>query len=183
MKKIVQALFLLVGAVAVLSACTDDADYTWAEKETGQKFWFSNTAQTAYELDENQSSVSFWVYRNNPNEALTVDIDAACTTEGAEELFTVPTQAVFAAGEDKARVRVLFKFSEIEAEKKYEFEAAVKDAANVSNYGVDKLEFSLAFNPDWDPAGSGELTIAAMGLFGLPTTVAVPIQHKPGTNF
>lgn len=183
MKKIVKALFLLVGAVAVLSACTDDADYTWAEKETGQKFWFSNTAQTAYELDENQSSVSFWVYRNNTDEALTVDIDAACTTEGAEELFTIPAQAVFAAGEDKARVRVLFKFSEIEAEKKYEFEAAVKDAANVSNWGADKLEFSLVFNPDWDPAGSGELTILAYAAFELPATATVPIQHKPGTNF
>jgi len=183
MKKIVKALFLLVGAAAVFSACTDDPDYTWAEKETGQKLWFSNTAQAAYELDENQSSVSFWVYRNNTDEALTVDIDAACVTEGAENLFTVPTQAVFAAGEDKARVRVLFKFSEIEAEKEYEFEAAVK-GANVSKYGTDKLAFSLAFNPDWDPAGSGVLTIKAYGLFeGLSTTVTVPIQHKPGTNF
>ncbi len=183
MKKIVKALFLFVGAVAVFSACTDDPDYTWAEKETGQKLWFSNTAQAAYELDENQSSVSFWVYRNNTDEALTIDIDAACVTEGAGDLFTVPTQAVFAAGEDKARIRVLFKFSEIESEKKYEFEAAVKDA-NVSKYGTDKLEFSLVFNPEWDPAGSGVLTIGAYGMFsGLPLTVTVPIQHKPGTNF
>ncbi len=182
MKKIVKALFLFVGAVAVFSACTDDPDYTWAEKETGQKLWFSNTAQAAYELDENQSSVSFWVYRNNTDEALTIDIDAACVTEGAGDLFTVPTQAVFAAGEDKARIRVLFKFSEIEAEKKYEFEAAVKDA-NVSNYGTDKLAFSLAFNPDWDPAGSGVLNVLAYSLYGFPTTMNVPIQHKPGTNF
>ncbi|MCM1302335.1 MAG: hypothetical protein NC250_09620 [Alistipes senegalensis] len=183
MKKILKALFLLVGAVAVFSACTDDPDYTWAEKEAGQKLWFSNTAQTAYELDENQSSVSFWLYRNNTDEALTVDIDAACTTKGGGNLFTIPAQAVFAAGEDKARVRVLFKFSEIEAEKKYEFEAAVKDAAHVSDYGVDKLSFSLVFNPDWDTVGSGVLTIGAYSLFGLPTTVTVPIQHKPGTNF
>ncbi len=183
MKKIVKALFLLVGAAAVFTACTDDPDYTWAEKETGLKLWFSNTAQTAYELDENQSSVSFWVYRNNTDAAQTVDIDATCVTEGAGDLFTVPAQAVFAAGEEKARVRVLFKFSEIEFEKKYEFEAAVKDAANVSDYGVDKLTFSLVFNPEWDPAGSGVLTIGAYDAFVLPTTATVPIQHKPNTNF
>ncbi len=184
MKNILTKIFLLMGVAALFAACTDDEEYKWADREKGLKLYFSESAPATYELEENQSSLSFWLYRNNTQGALTVDVEAACMTEGAQNLFTVPTQAVFADGEEKARLRVLFKFSQIETEKEYAFEAAVKAPENYSVYGASKLAFTTVFYPEWDDAGEGRLTIGAYSaLFGLPDTATVPLQRKPGSNF
>lgn len=183
MKNILTKIFLLTGAAALFAACTDEEEYKWADAEQGLKLYFSEAAQTTYELEENQSSISFWLYRNSTEGALTVDVDAACVTDGAEDLFTVPAKAVFADGEEKARLRVLFKFSQIETEKEYEFEAVVKAPENYTLYGPSKLAFTTVFYPEWDDAGEGTLTFGPYDLFGLPTMAEVPLQRKPGSNF
>lgn len=195
MKNIFKYIVLLFGVAAFAASCTDDnnVDYTWSEEESGLKLWFAEDAATSYELAENQSSVSFYLYRNQTAGDLTVEIDAACVSEEAYAfdaegnpvscLFDVPTTATFAAGSNVAQVRVLLAYSEIEAEREYKFEVAVKDPANYSIYGANSLNFTVAAYPDWEAAGWGTFDNPTMGLFGWPTFVSyIPIQHKAGTN-
>ena len=195
MKNVFKYIVLLFGVAAFAASCSDDqnVEYAWPEEESGLKLWFAEDAATSYELAENQSSVSFYIYRNQTATEQTVEIDAACVTEDAYTfdaegnpvscLFDVPTTATFAAGSDVAQVRVLLAYSAIEAEKEYEFEVAVKDPANHSTYGANSLNFTVAAYPDWEDAGWGTVDDATMGMFGLPTYVSYqPIQHKAGTN-
>ncbi|MBP3289997.1 MAG: hypothetical protein J6L75_03415 [Alistipes sp.] len=195
MKNVFKYIVLLFGVAAFAASCSDDqnVEYAWPEEESGLKLWFAEDAATSYELAENQSSVSFYIYRNQTATEQTVEIDAACVTEDAYTfdaegnpvscLFDVPTTATFAAGSDVAQVRVLLAYSEIEAEKQYEFEVAVKDPANYSTYGANSLNFTVAAYPDWEAAGWGTFDNPVMGLFGWPTFVSyIPIQHKAGTN-
>lgn len=186
MKNVFKYIVLLFGVAAFAASCSDDqnVEYAWPEEESGLKLWFAEDAATSYELAENQSSVSFYIYRNQTAAEQTVEIDAACVTAGAEELFTVPTTATFAAGSDVAQVRVLLAYSAIEAEKAYEFEVAVKDPANYSTYGASSLTFTVAAYPDWADAGWGTLNIGSHAMFsGIETFSSYqPIQNKAGTN-
>lgn len=186
MKNVFKYIVLLFGVAAFAASCSDDSnvDYTWPEEESGLKLWFAEDAATSYELAENQSSVSFYIYRNQTAAEQTVEIDAACLTAGGEELFEVPTTATFAAGSDVAQVRVLLAYSAIEAEKEYKFEVAVKDPANHSTYGASSLAFTIAAYPDWASAGWGTLNIGSHAMFsGIETFSSYqPIQNKAGTN-
>lgn len=186
MKNVFKYIVLLFGVAAFAASCSDDqnVEYAWPEEESGLKLWFAEDAATSYELAENQSSVSFYIYRNQTAAEQTVEIDAACVTAGGEELFTVPTTATFAAGSDVAQVRVLLAYSEIEAEKQYEFEVAIKDPANHSTYGANSLNFTIAAYPDWADAGWGTLNIGSHAMFsGIETFSSYqPIQNKAGTN-
>lgn len=193
MKNILKYLVLLFGVAAFATSCTNDpVDYAWPEEESGLKLWFSESATTAYELAENQSSISFYLYRNQTDNALEVPINVECVTDeayyedaegNAACIFELPTTAKFEAGSDAAQVRVLFTFSEIEPEREYEFELAVADEENNSLYGAAELEFSIASYPAWEDAGWGTFDNPTMGLFGWPTFVEyMPIQHKAGTN-
>ena len=185
MKNVFKYIALLFGVAAFAASCSDDSnvDYAWPEEESGLKLWFAEDAATSYELAENQSSVSFYIYRNQTAAEQTVEIDAACVTTGAETLFEVPTTATFAAGSDVAQVRVLLAYSQIEPEKEYKFEVAVKDPANHSIYGATTHSFTVAAYPDWEAAGWGTFDNPVMGLFGWPTFIDyIPIQHKAGTN-
>lgn len=186
MKNVFKYIVLLFGVAAFAASCSDDqnVEYAWPEEESGLKLWFAEDAATSYELAENQSSVSFYIYRNQTAAEQTVEIDAACVTAGAETLFEVPTTATFAAGSDVAQVRVLLAYSAIEAEKEYEFEVAVKDPANYSTYGANSLNFTVAAYPDWADAGWGTLNIGSHAMFtGIETFSSYqPIQNKAGTN-
>ena len=196
MKNVFKYIALLFGVAAFAASCSDDSnvDYAWPEEESGLKLWFAEDAATSYELAENQSSVSFYLYRNQTATEQTVEIDAACVTEDAYTfddegnptscLFEVPTTVTFAAGSDVAQVRVLLAYSEIEAEKEYKFEVAVKDPANYSTYGASSLAFTIAAYPDWADAGWGTLNIGSHAMFsGIETFSSYqPIQNKAGTN-
>lgn len=194
MKNILKYLVLLFGVAAFATSCTNDpVDYAWPEEESGLKLWFSESATTAYELAENQSSISFYLYRNQTDNALEVPINVECVTEeafyedaegNAACIFELPTTAKFEAGSDVAQMRVLFTFSEIEPEREYEFELAVADEENNSIYGAAELEFSIASYPDWADAGWGTLDFGALSMFSIPSTFSSyqPIQNKAGTN-
>lgn len=194
MKNVFKYIVLLFGVAAFAASCSDDqnVEYAWPEEESGLKVWFAEDAATSYELAENQSSVSFYLYRNQTAGEVTVPINVECVTdeafgvdaEGNEIcIFDLPTEATFAAGSNVAQVRILFPYSWVEPERVYEFELAVADEANKSIYGSNTLEFTIAAYPDWEDAGWGTFDNPVMGLFGWPTFIDyIPIQHKAGTN-
>lgn len=198
MKNVFKYIVLLFGVVAFAASCSDDqnVEYTWPEEESGLKLWFAEDAATSYELADNQSSVSLYMYRNQTAGELTVELDASCLSKEAYTsydengnplscLFFIPNTVTFAAGSDVAQIRILFTYSEIQPEFAYKFVAAVKDPANHSSYGAAGLEFTIAAYPDWASAGWGTFDIGSHAMFtGIPPFSSYqPIQNKAGTNF
>lgn len=133
----------LVLAVGGFASCSDD-DNVDRYVETGQGVYFSVDTPTSFLLEENASSISLTLYRNQSEGEFEV---AVVPVTEHENLFTVPESVIFADGETEAELTIGVKFVRIEAGVSYPLTLTLADQKNLSQFGYNSVDLTVKYDP------------------------------------
>lgn len=144
--------YSLIAALALsgaLSACSDDIDYTPGAPVSGDEVFFPLTQSEAVGIPFEATSVDIDVNRLVADNAITVPVAAVITDsegEDATDIFTVPSQVSFAAGEKSTELTIGVDFSKVVAEEDYLITLTL-EGDNTTPYGASTRTYTLAFSP------------------------------------
>ena len=152
---LLSALFFL-GAIVGITSCTEEADYTPAQKPENAQVYFATDEASTVSLETGQQSFMVSIYRISPKGALTVNI----TSQDESGIFTIPSSVTFAEGTTKAEIPVSFDFDKLEPEKKYPISFAIDGNSELSEYGNSELVLNVQYAPwgAWEKFGTGVYT-------------------------
>lgn len=152
---LLSALFFL-SAIVGITSCTEEADYTPAQKPENAQVYFATDEASTVSLETGQQSFMVSIYRISPKGALTVNI----TTQDESGIFTIPSSVSFAEGTTKAEIPVSFDFDKLEPEKKYPISFAIDGNSELSEYGNSELVLNVQYAPwgAWEKFGTGVYT-------------------------
>lgn len=152
---LLSALFFL-GAIVGITSCTEEADYTPAQKPENAQVYFATDEASTVSLETGQQSFMVSIYRISLKGALTVNI----TSQDESGIFTIPSSVTFAEGTTKAEIPVSFDFDKLEPEKKYPISFAIDGNSELSEYGNSELVLNVQYAPwgAWEKFGTGVYT-------------------------
>ena len=152
---LLSALFFL-SAIVGITSCTEEADYTPAQKPENAQVYFATDEASTVSLETGQQSFMVSIYRISPKGALTVNI----TSQDESGIFTIPSSVTFAEGTTKAEIPVSFDFDKLEPEKKYPISFAIDGNSELSEYGNSELVLNVQYAPwgAWEKFGTGVYT-------------------------
>ena len=165
--------FLAAASLVGFTSCSDD-DATTSLK--GDQVFFGTDLSSTIQLEENSSSITIPILRLNADNAASYPI----FTSDESGLFTLPTSADFAAGENTANLVITYNYAELTQDKEYPCTLTIGDSENTSPYGLSKYEFTLVAPAPWTSLGKGTLTDDVItGAFGVENQVfEVEIQQS-----
>ena len=143
--------FLAAASLVGFTSCSDD-DATTSLK--GDQVFFGTDLSSTIQLEENSSSITIPILRLNADNAASYPI----FTSDESGLFTLPTSADFAAGENTANLVITYNYAELTQDKEYPCTLTIGDSENTSPYGLSKYEFTLVAPAPWTSLGKGTLT-------------------------
>lgn len=150
MKRLFDYCYMALMSVLLLSACSDDYEYTPAENNL--------TSSQAYVYAENGTSLSFVP---TDAETFTVKLGRSVTTDKAtvaltttNNKFTVPSTVTFAAGQKTVDVPVTFDMAIGTTENV----TIALDKNNSNPYGADSLSMTIKRDYSWKSLGEGLFT-------------------------
>ena len=139
-------------------ACTDKIEPEPTPAFDGADVYFSATASTDVDIKLNATEVAVNIYRVKADDALTVNLSTAFSTENEEgelvpvtDIFTAPATVTFAQGEKVAAIPVAVDFSKVQAGQDYYMTVKIEgDLTSV--YGESEKTFTLSYSQwsDWD---------------------------------
>lgn len=185
--------FLSAGLLLMAGACQDKVKYEPADLFTGDEVYFDLNEIGQLDIDTDATSVSFHLYRVNTSKEITVGLESTVMNpqgEDASEIFGVPTEVTFPAGESVIEVPVSVVFSAVESEVPYAM--AVKIAGETTTpYGATSGEFTLIYGvkyPDWQEYLAGEDGVFQMAglwsyVYEAPVYTRVSINRPELTQF
>ena len=118
LNKITSMLFggaLLFGA----AACTDEVEYTPTEPIAVEGVYFSETESNVVDIHDNANKVAINLYRVNADKAITVDLSGevlGANGTPVPQIFDVPTQVSFPAGETVVPIEIGVVFGDVTPE-------------------------------------------------------------------
>ncbi|MBP7359828.1 MAG: hypothetical protein WCR36_07870 [Bacteroidaceae bacterium] len=155
MKRLFDYCYMALMSVLLLSACSDDYEYTPAENNL--------TSSQAYVYAENGTSLSFVP---TDAETFTVKLGRSVTTDKAtvaltttNNKFTVPSTVTFAAGQKTVDVPVTFDMAIGTTENV----TIALDKNNSNPYGADSLSMTIKRDYSWKSLGEGLFTSEFFG--------------------
>ncbi len=141
MNKIIKSGLMLFGAVLAFSACTDDYEYDGFAKVAGNQVYFDkNKAVSDIELDVEATSFPITLGRAVSTEAITVPLSV---TKPDNSIFTIPTQASFAAGESTTTINVTYNPADIVYGNYETITLALGDSTYSTPYGLSSYTFNV----------------------------------------
>ena len=151
--KTLKNIFYFLAAASLLgfTSCSDDPETTSLK---GDQVFFGTDLSSTIQLEENSSSITIPILRLNADNAASYPI----FTSDESGLFTLPTSADFAAGENTANLVITYNYAELTQDKEYPCTLTIGDSENTSPYGLSKYEFTLVAPAPWTSLGKGTLT-------------------------
>ena len=143
--------FLAAASLVGFTSCSDDPETTSLK---GDQVFFGTDLSSTIQLEENSSSITIPILRLNADNAASYPI----FTSDESGLFTLPTSADFAAGENTANLVITYNYAELTQDKEYPCTLTIGDSENTSPYGMSSYEFSLIAPSPWTSLGEGTLT-------------------------
>ena len=143
--------FLAAASLVGFTSCSDDPETTSLK---GDQVFFGTDLSSTIQLEENSSSITIPILRLNADNAASYPI----FTSDESGLFTLPTSADFAAGENTANLVITYNYAELTQDKEYPCTLTIGDSENTSPYGLSKYEFTLVAPAPWTSLGKGTLT-------------------------
>jgi hypothetical protein len=163
LNKILTSVFILCLFLG-FAACTEEVEYSPAEVPAGVQVYFPSTLQSKVELsqDLNVSTYDVELRRIDKDEALTVNLTVQAESP---ELFTIPTTATFAAGQDVTKITISYNPAAL-VEEGYDvyksIRIAVLDEGQTSPYGNSVYTFTAGIPAPWETLGKASFTDAWM---------------------
>ena len=147
---------LFLSTVVGITSCTEEADYTPAQKPENAQVYFATDEASTVSLETGQQSFMVSIYRISSKGALTVNV----TSKDESGIFTIPSSATFAEGTTKAEIPVSFDFDKLEPEKKYPISFVIDGNSELSEYGNSELVLNVQYAPwgAWEKFGTGVYT-------------------------
>lgn len=178
--KTLKNIFYFLAAASLLgfTSCSDDPETTSLK---GDQVFFGTDLSSTIQLKENSSSITIPILRMNADNAASYSI----FTSDESGLFTLPTSADFAAGENTTNLVITYNYAQLTQDKEYPCTLSIGDSENTSPYGLSKYEFTLIAPAPWTSLGKGTLTDDVItGAFSVENQVfEVEIQqsdNEPG---
>lgn len=168
MKNLLKYAFAFVASALVLSACTDEYEYTPADAYDGIYLTADATNFTFTPADESQE-FTFKVVRPHGGAAESISLTSD------NELFTVPATVDFEAGQTEAEVTVSCS---LEAGQSETLNITLPEGTYDLNYFSGSFSFSVSCDYVWEDAGTA--TFIEDVFVGFQKDVAV--WHAQGTN-
>lgn len=170
-----------LGLAATFTACSDDDDVN----VLGDEFevpgaYFKPQYDSEKVLGEADSSFDVPVCRANGEGAGVANIAFTVTSESDNnDVFTIPSQVVFAEGETTAMIPVSFNVSDMTPMIVYNLEISIADGKETP-YTLNSVKYAVSYVP-WSDLGNCIYTDYFVGTFfkvGDPS-YEVPIQEHP----
>ena len=155
--KILTSLFVMCMFLGfITTACTDEVEYTPADKLTTAQVYFPNDLSATINLTPEMTSFQIELRRIIKTEALTVNL----TIENENpSIFNVPATATFAAGEDVTNITVVYDPTQLDFDDFTSIRIAVSDENLTSPYGNFVYAFSVGIPAPWITLGKATLLI------------------------
>lgn len=141
------ALLLFAGA------CTEEVSYDPAPKYDGDEVYFKLEEIGDLDIDTDATSVSFHLYRVDSSKDLTIGLVSSVVNpdgESVTEIFGVPTEVTFPAGQSMIEVPVSIVFSAVTAEMPYTMTVSIAGEQQTP-YGATSGEFTLIYGTKYYP--------------------------------
>lgn len=162
----ISAALLALPLMAAFTACEDEADYTAATLEEGAKVFFATSNPANVSLaHETGSSFDVLLSRSNASDTVTVPLTISCSKSG---VFTYPTEASFAAGNDKATLTISYDGLQLDYEEVVDFSIKIAEEYQ-SLYSISNYSFSAMIPAPWVSMGKAIYQDDCMAsLYGAP---------------
>lgn len=158
-KHMLAAAVMTASAIG-FTACdgSENVPYSPAPVPQGQRIYFA-TSTVSEEVGDDATSYTFELFRPAAVAAEAYTVQLQATTP--EDLFHVPAEATFAAGDTVTDVTVTFHASELQPGKVYPVVVTV-DEAQANEYGISTLTINFVHLSwtDWAEMGTGEYTFS-----------------------
>ncbi|MCH5231295.1 MAG: hypothetical protein J1F43_05805 [Muribaculaceae bacterium] len=153
--------YLTLGAVAFVSAgfaascdTSKDNDFV-AEYEGAPGIYFSTTENSYLELQEDQNTITYKVYRDVAGEAVTVAVEVTPLDEyDVDDIYTFPSSVTFEAGSKVADYVIGYDISKAEMGVEQEYELVLD--TEPTPFSTNTVVLTLVNPAPWTYLGVGE---------------------------
>ncbi|MCM1150663.1 MAG: hypothetical protein NC209_00860 [Alistipes sp.] len=145
-------IFILAAVALVaglFTACSDD-DFAAGPAASGAQAYFPQSIASEYSIGDDVNEIVIPVMRIVADEAQTIPVLA----EDESGLFSVPAAVTFAAGEEKAELKMTFDRTALEDGVEYPVSLLLNDEDNTTPYGNRSLALKIVPWP-WESLGTG----------------------------
>lgn len=143
-------LSMMSGMLIGFSGCTEEVDYTPAEKLNGAQIYFPTTMASQIDLSNTETSFIVEVSRANTDSDITANLNV--TNESG--LFTIPTSVNFAAGESTAKLSIGYDPEALGFDNYQTITIAIADETYTTPYGTSTYTFKVGIPAPWTSLGT-----------------------------
>lgn len=132
-------------AAGAFQACDDDVKYTPAEMPDNAQVYFAAESPATIDLSKEETSFTVSLLRVKTDGALNVPLNVL----GGEGVFTIPTSASFAEGEDSTDIVITYDPSKLEYDQYTDITLSINDASLTTPYGISIYTFKAGIPAPW----------------------------------
>lgn len=152
MKPINKILMTLLCLPFILTACTEEVDYTAAERLSSAQVYFPNNAPSTVELGRTETSFNVELRRMNKAGAISVPLAVTETTG----IFSIPATVNFAADSDIATLTIAYDPANLNYDDYKSISITINDESVATPYGKSTYVFKAGIPAPWESLGKGQ---------------------------
>lgn len=144
---------LAAGLLLLAGACQDKISYDPAQVYHGDEVYFDIAEIGELDIETDAVSVSFNLYRVDTSKDITVGLESSVTNPSGEDvsdIFGVPSQVTFPAGQAVVEVPVSVLFEAVTPEMDYNMVVKI-EGESLTPYGATVADFTLKYGTKYEP--------------------------------
>lgn len=153
MNKIFNIFTIVFLSVMTLSlgSCTEEYEYSAADKVEGQQVYFSNALGSTLNLSDTESNYALSLNRIDTSEELTVNL----TLSDESGIYSIPSSVTFAQGDSAVQFNLSYDPAKLEYDVFNSVTIAIADADYTTPYGNSSYTFSAGMPSPYVSIGVG----------------------------
>ncbi|MDR2804249.1 MAG: hypothetical protein LBB85_01190, partial [Dysgonamonadaceae bacterium] len=153
MKSIKNILSILLTLIAITTfySCSEEVEYTPAEKLNTAQVYFPSSNSATIELSSLGQSFQIEIARVKTDDAITVPL----TVTGGGALYNIPTSVNFAQGESKAAIVIGYDPDVVGFDNYTELKLSIGGEGYTSPYGLSEYTVKVGIAAPWVSLGKG----------------------------
>lgn len=148
-------VFLSVMALS-LGSCTEEYEYSAADKVEGQQVYFSNALGSTLNLSDTESNFALTLNRIDTSSELTVNL----TLSDESGIYSIPSSVTFAQGDSAVQFNLSYDPAKLEYDVFNSVTIAIADADYTTPYGNSSYTFSAGMPSPYVSIGKGRFSDA-----------------------
>lgn len=158
MNKIFNIFTIVFLSVMTLSlgSCTEEYEYSAADKVEGQQVYFSNALGSTLNLSDTESNFALTLNRIDTSSELTVNL----TLSDESGIYSIPSSVTFAQGDSAVQFNLSYDPAKLEYDVFNSVTIAIADADYTTPYGNSSYTFSAGMPSPYVSIGKGRFSDA-----------------------